>query len=357
MDAITRRLIAAYFEEGMPTMFLSGFFQSPPQNFHNSEKVEIDIERSGEDVATVIVDLQTGANVNTFDGYTNKEFTPPVFDEGSTLNAFTLMKREPGVNPFVDPDFQANAISRAFKAFRRLEAMVRRAIEEMASQVLQTGTLTLRNKAGVAVYTIDFKPKITHFPTVVTSWATSTTKIADLDSLAKVIRADGLSPPNILVFGDRAFDRFVGDAEVQKRLDNRNMSLGQVAPETRGQGATFQGFVWIGNYRFQMWTYDGRFKHPTTGVSTAYVDQDKVIMLSEGFRGDLTFGAIPRIVPPESRALPFLPGQLSSGERGMSLSTNAWVSPDGTNLHVSAGTRPLVIPTSIDRFGCLKTVP
>ena len=357
MDAATRRLIAAYFQNSQPTMFLSGMFSTPAENFHNTEKVEIDIERSGEEIATAIVDMKTGANINTFDGFVNKEFTPPVFDEATVLSAFDLLKREPGENPFANAEYQAKAITRSFKAFRRLEMMVRRAIEGMAAQALQTGTVTLNNKAGTAAYAIDYKPKGTHFPDAGTTWATSTSKLADLASLADVIRADGLTNPNRLIMGDRAFARFVDDAAVQKRLDNQRMTLGNIAPETRGNGGTFQGFVWIGNYRFEIWTYNGRYTHPTTGVSTAFVDQDAVIMMGDTFRGDLTFGAIPTFTGPESRALPFLPAQMNDSAAGFGLSTNAWITADGKHLTVSAGTRPLIIPTSIDRYGCLNTVP
>ncbi len=47
----TRRMLAAYIQMAAPTLFLSGFFRSPPANFHTTEEVEIDIVRSDEDIA------------------------------------------------------------------------------------------------------------------------------------------------------------------------------------------------------------------------------------------------------------------------------------------------------------------
>jgi hypothetical protein len=44
---------------------------------------------------------------------------------------------------------------------------------------------------------------------------------------------------------------------------------------------------------------------------------------------------------------------MSSGDRGLDLTTNAWFTPDGEHLMVSAGTRPLTIPTAIDTFARL----
>jgi hypothetical protein len=352
----TRRMISAYIQEAAPTLFLSGFFQSPPQNFYNSEEVEIDIVRSEEDISIVIQDLSTGYRMNSEDLYTNKSFKAPIHKEAGPLNAFDLLKRNAGQNPFEDPDFEANAMVRAFGLIRKNEAKIKRAIEEQSSQVLLTGTVTLKDAAGNTLYSIDYKPKATHFPTSATAWdAVGDDKIGDLTSLSEVIRGDGLGSPNRLIFGATAWDSFIQDASVQNVLDNRRMTVGEVAPETRGEGSVFKGFIWLGNYRFEMWTYTGHYKNPQTGVSTPFIDPIKVVMLSENSRFDATFGAIPRIAPPDNRVLPFLPSRVSNGDGGMDLFMNAWLSEDGEQLFVGSGSRPLMIPTAIDTYGCLNT--
>lgn len=361
-DASTRKLIAMYMEEAEAPLFLSGFFRSPPQNFHTSEMIEIDIDRDEEDIAIVVTDLSTGARLNESSLYTNKGFTPPVFDEKGPISAYSLLKREGGRSPFMDPEFGAHATRQAFRLFRKLEKKIRRSIEVMASQVLQSGKLTLIDQTGTALYTLDFQPKATHFPTVTTDWGTvnaggdrTDDPLGDLASLARVVRRDGKRKPNRLVFGTQAFEHFISHPKVNERLDNRSMQLGQVAPEMRGEGATFQGWVWIGHYRFEMWTYDGFYKHPQSGDLVDYVDENNVIMLSDGGRLDLSYGAIPLIGERDPRALPFLPPRMSSSDLGLDLTTNAWITEDNKQLMVSAGTRPLTIPTAIDTFGCLKT--
>ena len=47
------------------------------------------------------------------------------------------------------------------------------------------------------------------------------------------------------------------------------------------------------------------------------VGDDRVIMLSSEARLDLTFGAIPSFIPPEERALSFLPPRITSEGRGI----------------------------------------
>lgn len=356
-DQSTKRIIEMYMEEAEAPMFLSGFFQTPPRNFHTSEKVEIDIIRDDEDVAIVITDLSVGGRLNEATEYTNKAFTPPIFNEMGAIKAYDLIKRTPGVDPFQDPNYGANALREAVKIFRRLERKIRRAIELMASQVLQTGTLTLIDQNGTALYTLDFKPKATHLATAAAAWSGPSDKLKDIEDLAVVVRRDGKRQPKVLIFGKTAWKHWLDDENVRARFDQSALNIAQLMPQPRGTGATFQGFVWIGNYRFEMWTYDGWYKHPQTGALTPYVEDDNVIMLSEGGRLDLSFGAIPRIAAPDPRAMPFLPPRMSSPERGLDLTTNAWITPDGKSLMVEAGTRPLTIPTAIDTFACLDTSP
>ena len=147
-DASTTRMISMYLERASAPMFLSGWFQSPPENFHNTEYVEIDIQRDDEQVAIAITDLTAGPRQNENTVFTNKRFKPPIFDEEIGISAFDMIKRQPGDNPFADPVYQANAVNQAFQGFRKLEAKIRRAVELECSQVLQTGKVTLIDSSG-----------------------------------------------------------------------------------------------------------------------------------------------------------------------------------------------------------------
>lgn len=355
-DASTIRMLQMYMEEASAPLFLAGFFKTPPRNIHTTEKVEIDIVRDDEEIAIVVQDLSTGARLNESTLYTNKGFTPPIFKEKAAIHAFTQIERRAGVDPFQDPNYAANAAEESFTLFRKLERKIRRSIELMAAQVLQTGTVTLSDDAGNALYTLDFQAKATHMKTVSTTWALNGLTgdpLADLSDLGDVVRQDGKHDPTDLIFGKSAWQRFIANTKVKEQLDNRRFEVGRIAPTSRGQGATYRGTIWIDHYEYRLWMYSGFYKDPVSENPTPYVLTDNVIMLSETGRLDLSFGAIPRIVGPESRALPFLPTRISDGERGIDITPNAWFSPDGENLFVQAGTRPLTIPTAIDTFARL----
>lgn len=358
-DKTTTRMLRAYIEDALSPMFLSGFFESPPENFHTTERVEIDIERDDRDVAVVIQALEAGQRLNESSLYTNKEFIPPLYDEEAALSAYDLIKRSPGQDPFMSPEFQANASVRAFRVMRKLERKVRRAIELQASQVLQTATLDLQDSAGATLYALDYQGKTTHFPDAATSWATiaSSVPLDDLEGLADLILTDGKSEATDVIMGRTAFLNFQKSTQVQTIADNRRFNLVSIeAPTTRGLGGKFHGVLSAGQYKLNIWSYGGRYRDPNTGNTLPYIADDKVIMIAPG-RLDLTYGAIPSMRGPEERALPFLPPRISDEGVGVDLTPNAWFTPNGRQLMVSVGSRPLCIPTAIDTYGCLDTIP
>lgn len=350
----TKVMLAGYRARRRPTMFLTGMFQAPAENFHNSEEVEIDIMRSEEDISIAITDLSTGARLNSEDDFTNKSFKPPIHKEKGAIPAHKLIKREFGQNPFESVDFQANAIARGTRLVTKMGDKIVRAMEQQSSQVLQTGTVTLIDENGNAVYTIDYKPKTAHFPTASVAWTSaSSTKLKDIEDLANVIRSNGLEDPDMLVMGERAFELFVADEDVKSKLDLRRGEMGRIVPMDKiGNGGIYRGTVDIGNYKYDIYTYAGRYKHPQTGASTKYIADDKVVIRSSMGRLDATFGGIPTI-DKDTRVPAALFTRLQDTTGVMDLQTKGWITDDGETLFVQAGTRPLMIPTAIDTFGCL----
>ena len=366
-DASNSHFIDMYVEQAEAPRFLSGFFQSPARNFHTTEKVEIDIIRDDEQIAIVVTDLSTGGRMNEDSVYSNKAFTPPILQEMGVISAYKTMARQAGMNPYDDPNYGQVARDQAFRIGRKLEPKIRRTIELMAAQTLSLGVVTLTDTAGTALYSLDFQAKASHMATcgstagygaVWVAGGATGTPLEDLALMARTIRQDGRKVPKDLIFGRTAWAYFKSYTAVKEQLQTNFNSPGTgqyVTPVRRGSdGATYLGWITIDLYRFDMWGYDGCYRDPVTPYALVpYVDPTHVLMLSDG-RLDLSYGAIPRIVESDPRAMPFLPGRISSSAQGLDLTTNAWFTPDGQNLMVSFGTRPLTIPTAIDTFGRIK---
>ena len=357
--AITRTgWLQLFTQMRSPNSFLSRLFTMKPGGIYNGTKVSIDIERYGETVA-IAIKAFTGPHLNDFDEFTSKEFEPPAYGEAFPLNVNDLVDRMAGTDPFsaAGIEYAAAMVSKMARGFKLVDDKISRAVELQASQILQTGILTLTNSDGDTVYTLDFKPKATHFPTTGTSWSTIATAdpLADLESLANVIRSDGKIDPDMLIMGATALNNFLDNAKVQARLDNRRISIGEIRPSMVDSGATFYDHIWVGSYRFEIWTYPDTFADPQTGNPTKYVADDKVIMLSSRTRLDMTSARVPLPVAPDPRVAGLLPGRMSSREASFDVTPNVYATPNGKQIMGELESRPLLIPVQIDGFGCLDT--
>lgn len=359
-DATTKRMLAPFIEQAPSPMFLSSFFKSTPQDYHNSETVEIDVQRDGEDLAIVVTGGPgNGQNENEDTVFSSKELAPPEFDEVFTINAHKLLKRNAGDNPFDDVDYQASAMLRAFAGFSKLQGKIRRSVEQMSSQVFQTGKLSLLNKAGLVAYDLDFQPKSALFAAAAVVWAadgSTGNPLKDIGDRATLIRTYGRRNPDTLIFGDTAWTRFLKNADVRESFERDKLGLGALVRTDLPEDATLQGIVSIGSYQFKCYTYNGRYNHPQTGTSTPYVGDENVLILSSKARLTLSFGRIP-ILFPDKRVLDMLPGRIMDSSRGIDLTVHSWLEAGGKQLKVSAGTRPLAIPVEIDSFGCIDITP
>ena len=324
--AITTHMAKTYVQEAPTPMALSSFFKSDARNYYSSEKIEFDIEREGEDLAPVLTDIKDGNTKFQLDKFTNKEFLAPVIKEQFTINAFDMIKRQLGEISYTDPNFRANAMNQFMKHLRYGGKRQRRTVELMAAQIFQTGTVTLKGDTGEDVYTIDFRPKPAHFPTAATAWTDSANcdPAADLETLADAIHTNGQSTPNKLIFGAGSWRNFIRSEKIQKLFDSRRIVQGGIDPSEPKAGLRYMGYLELTGYRLEMYTYKAEYKDVGESTNSRYVKDESVIMMSEVMRLDATWGAIPQIVPAESRAMSFITGRMPMSSVGMDFTINAW---------------------------------
>lgn len=352
-DLKTSHMLPAYLERFGAPMFLASFFT--PRTF-TSEVVEVDIQRSTGKVAIVVKDIASGARQNTFGKFSNKEMRPAVIKESFDLSGFDLPPRQPGQITHFDPDYGANLNAKVIRGVPEIVDKARRTVELMAAQVLQTGEVTLTDSGSAEMYTITFDPKGSHFPTVTTSWgANGATPLADLDGLARAIKADGRTRATRAIFGRDAWQNFIADESVQRLLDNRRTEIGSVDAKTALllETGNRRGTIDVGTAILECWTYDGDYEDPVSEEVVPFVGDDNVILVGQNARLDICYGAIPYVRRPDPEVMRYLPSRVPGA--GLDLSVNGYFATNNQALTVEIGTRPIAIPTAIDTFGCLTT--
>lgn len=354
VDATTKKFLPLYQDRPQPIPFLTGWCQTPQENYFDSEKVTVDIVRETEDIAIPVRSMKNGPRMLEDTKFVNKEMEPAVIMEAGAINAWDSIKRRPGQDPFADVDFAAALTDQAFKIGRRCQRRANRTIELMMAQVLQGGVITLIDASGNTMHFCDFSMPATHKVTVSTTWAedgSTGDPLSDIEGTADIVRQDGLLDPDVLIFGSSARKRFLRNPDVLEALDNRRIEIGAMRPTKRGSGATYFGDIWIGGYRFECWEYKGTYKHPQTGTITRYLHTERVAMLSNESRFDLVFGGIPELPGAyEERAMQFLPSRLSDPATGLDLHMIAYYTENRRNLIIECDCRPLAIPTALDTF-------
>jgi hypothetical protein len=339
--------------------FLSSFFRVGPESFTDAEYAEIDVVRSGEEVAPVVRDLSTGAVTIVDDKFVNHEIPFPVYSLRKPVNVASLMKRRPGENAYLTD--RVNWLGRLARVlvdgFSKMARMVRYSIELQASQVLQTGKIMLTDENGIAVYELDLKPKASHFPTASVAWSDDDADpVSDLSGLIEVIRDDGQIDIKNAIFDRLSWNDFIRNGFVQENIKQDGLGTGAVNPALFNKGGVHMGHIWIGSYRIELWTYNGRYTPFGTTTVTKFLADNTVILLPDIEDLDFRrlFGGIPMVRPNTDFDELFGANKVEiTGEYDFRPRVY-WDEPGDTYVG-EIKSRPLCWPVSIDRFGCLRT--
>lgn len=366
----TVRMLRVYEQELARPRYISTWFETPPEAFHDSTEVEYDIIRNGQDIAVPVPDAEAGPRYMEETSSVNKTWTPIVFKYESRISAGQVKKRLAGRDPYEDPQAGAALTQLVFRRARKLENMIRDAVEELCAQVVTTGTITAKDDANVTISEYNFFPLDATgtlasgdlIVTTGTEWAdagTTGTPISDLTTLSNNMRDRGYNPTQI-VMGDTAWTKFLANTQVQNQANFRRINLIEVDPTPAPEGAVRQGRFAINNYAYEIFTYNGTYKKPYGGTITPYIAADKVVLRAPTPGGlVLTFGEIDYFEQArDARAIPYLPRMVfaSPGSKfGMTM--YAYFAPDSQTLVISCGTRVLPIPKAIDSFACIDVVP
>jgi hypothetical protein len=339
--------------------FLSTFFRATPGSFTDADEIEYDIVRSGAEMAPAVPNLNADAVSIAQDRFTNKKCRFPVYTLDSPADIHSLMIRRPGENAYIEN--RVNWLGRLagvmVPAFAKMSRMIRNSIEYQASQVLQTGKIELTDAEGVVTYQENFFPKATHFPTAANSWGEpGADPIQDCKNLMSVIRKDGFVDVKRLVFGEEAWDKFYRNTWVQDNLKQEYLGVGGLNPALADKGAAYMGYLFIGQYKVELWVYDGFYTPWKTTQIVNFIDPNKVLFLPDIPALDFRryFGGYPNIkVDP---VFDPLFGNKIPVDNEYDFFARIYMDEKRRTYIGEIGSRPFMCPVSIDRYGCLTVV-
>lgn len=354
--------LEAYKEEKAFIPFLSSFFVTRPRDIKDAESVKIDVMRKSRTIAPVISAMSGQGARRKSSRYTGKEFTPPVIGERADFSNTDLIAKAFGKSEYesANDSYMMQLQDNIMDVMKDIENEIYRTIELQASQILtNAGGITLYDEDGNTAYTLDFQVLATHFVTVGTDWSNANADSDnDIMSLYDVIKKDSAADARNLIFGKTAWRNYTRNTIIQDKFDIRNIDSGTIAMRDQSPDVKLMGEFIIDNQRFVAWIYDGYFEDPSnSNTVTPYVAADKVIMIPDRGAVNVDFRKVYCTVPSISKMmgqdLNLVPTNLNLDNRAYT--ARSWIDDNGDQLNVELKTRPLLIPVSVDSFGCLDT--
>jgi hypothetical protein len=339
--------------------FLSTFFKTQNDSFTDVDRINLDMVYGGADIAPVVRDLSTGAVLITQDRFGNMEVPFPVYALETAVPIASLMARQPGENAFVTDkaNWGGRLASKIKDGVAKHIDMIKRSMEYQAAQVLTTGKCTLTDEEGNNINQLDYQIPGSHFPQVTVSWSEADADpLADIAALDDTIRTDGLVDTLNYIFGREAWKDFLKNDFVQKNLEKSVMNTMQIAPEMRDKGAAYLGKLDFDGHERLFRGYDARYSpYKQPGESLPYLAPTKVLFLPAYADMDFRryFGGIPN-VKQDAVFDPIFGGKITvEGEYDFKVRVR-W--DDNAETYAArTKSRPLFVPASRLRFGCLET--
>lgn len=344
--------------------FFSYFFRTTEEDYTNAEYVEIDVERTTNTVAPTLRDARTGAVIVKSDSWQEKKFRPPYIALKEPIDLTGLMERQPGESDDADRigTWFGRLAARVVRALSKFHKMVGLQVDLQAAQIMQTGKVTLTDDKDNTSFELDFGAAATHFPTVSVGWGQDgATPIDDVAALADVIAADGQTVPAILILGDRAYKNLLADKTFQSYVQRDGLGLGTLQPGLRERGGVYHGTADFGDHTLEIWTFGGVYQTVNDSTRRRFLDSDAAIVTArpEDLDFRTVYGGIPTLGVKEPFAS-VVPSEVTFGDNGegegfIRVNNRVYEDEAGDTYTAEVKSRPLSIPVSIDRFGCLKT--
>jgi hypothetical protein len=329
----------AALEQMLPaqSFLLDMFFRTVETS--NTKYVDIDIIKGKRRMAPFVNPRLEGKMVEKR-GYQTFTYAPPYIKPKMITTAEEILKRQIGETIYSG---NITPTQRAQQALGRdlaeLDEMILRREEWMASQVLQTGKVSVIGE-GVDDE-IDFLMSANHIVTLsgTSLWNTSTgTPIENLEDWAERILQDSGLTVDTIIMGKNAARAFINNTDVQKKLDLLKLQMATVAPTKIKMGARYIGTV---NSVADIFVYHDWYLDDISGTEKPLIDTNKVLLGSTQARCTRHYGAIQ---------------DLECGTGAVPRFPKSWVSKDPSGQILLLQSAPLPAPHQIDGFVCAKVI-
>jgi Phage major capsid protein E len=289
--AQTNAMVALYNERPVVKSFLRSFF---PTETSTSKFISIEVQKGNEKIAVDVV-RGAGSNLNQVTKSTVKTFLPPYFNEEYFVNELEIYDVAYGT---MNPAQMRNLAVDQANAIGKIIDKIDRSYEKQCADVLQTGIVSLKSGDN-----IDFRREADSLIDNSGEYWNNNSNDPDVsfERAGKFLRERGKlqSGPGsryMCLLGGKAFQDLINNSIFKSKHDLKDINLGGIIPaEFNTDGASYHGYISVGSYIYDLWTYPEVYNHPDTGVLTPYVDLTNMIVTNYNPNFKFVYGMVPQL--------------------------------------------------------------
>lgn len=317
-----------------PSFILDTFFANVQTS--NTEAIDVEIYDGKRKLAPFVSPKVEGKLIES-EGKTVHTYKPAYVKPKYYTEAADLVEKADGVFYADNKTPAQRAMDKYARELLEGRNSINRRIEVMATEAITTGQTTINGDGITDV--VDYQMPSEHLKTLAGAalWTDSASDpMKDLrDWKIEVTNRSGVTPTHV-VLGQEALDAFLANDNVQAYLDNRRITLGDVAPVDMGVGVTYWGIV----EGLRMYSYSTTYTNDSN-IEVDLFPAKNILIGSTMAQTVRAFGAIK---------------DLDSGTFSGEIFAKSWTVEDPSGRMVLLQSAPLPIPTQISAFMCNQVV-
>ena len=206
-----------------------------------TERVDMDLMK-GDRKILPYVHPDAGGKAVKMDGFQTKSYAAPLVSGYIVTTAAQMMTRLPGEDLYSGMTPAERAARKLMEEYATLNDACTRREEYMCAEAIKTGLIHVEGP-GVKE-DIDFDFTNTVSLTGDEQWGGSKAAILNnLEDWVSRVLIEGFANVDTAIMGKTALRKFLDDADVMKKLDNRRVELGIIAPRELPGGVSYIGHL------------------------------------------------------------------------------------------------------------------
>lgn len=326
-----------------PKTFLKNMFFPTPRTFV-TEAVDVDYYKGKRKMAPFVSPRLPG-QIMERSGFTTQTYKPPLVKPKKILTVGDLQTRLAGEHIYSGKSPDDRAIELLASDLAELDSAITRREEWLAAQILFTGKADMVGEGVNQTIDFTFTNKVVLAGT--DKWNDpASDPIKKLEEMRlEVIRTSGLTP-DVAILASDVVPYYRNNPIVQKLLDNKGISIGNIDPKSLPNGATYIGTITslgMDLYSYDEWYLDDE-TDPLNPIEKPFVPSGTVMVASTRARSTMLYGAVMLAV--DSQFVTYEGARIP----------DSWMQKDPAARFAQVHSRPLPVPHEVNSWYIAKVL-